>query len=695
LGKMPQASPRGTRQDAAALQCIWTGAEYSVRDGELEGDVIPFVARQTVASSDLRCSSPCFTIPWSVRQLTPFTALDADGESGMQVAAMVRRTSPVTVKRTLVHTAVSRAALVPCTVGSVTSILPRETTASHMSREPTGPIDAAAAAAAAAAAQPAPPAATAQPAPAAPTADAGSRSPRPPLNETLQDRSAHSGIASQLIAQQQRPPGQAAQVVRQTTPLSYRVKENADGDEGGKETTMPKPGLRRPSPSPIVMSRSLDRERHGGISESHAEHECHDGERYEGSESARTLPPFHDQTGYSRTCLHEESRPPVEPAARSQSPPRSQGTPQQHMGLRGLERERPGAAEAVSTVLSSMRTTRLHSPALSPGRACRVTTRTQSRSPTPQGTPIALFRHTGKSTPVTIWHGLDKERQPGNSVEVPALKVKPAPVTAWPHHGCSHGLLSPRAPVLGLDPPPVVAPPPSMVVARPPGRSVEPRDRSEVLSGGVSSSTVPARGSSVQLQQQQQQQQQSTPTLASDQVSTEGRCRSASRDLIRHVAKPQHQQQQQQQQQQLVRAPVCFSSQDRGQLSVTLRHTLTPSRSRRTNRKAAAPATASASFSSRSTLPANFRSSAKWAGHASSTSTLQSPRAFCSTPLAPIASGAISPRVSPRDKSTPSTASSPALPYPPCASPGRQQQLGTGAPPPPVSSTSNGRVRHV
>mmetsp|Transcript_53379 Transcript_53379/g.103263 ORF Transcript_53379/g.103263 Transcript_53379/m.103263 type:complete len:319 (-) Transcript_53379:764-1720(-) len=316
-------------------------------------------------------------------------------------------------------------------------------------------------------------------------------------------------MASQLMAQH-RTTGHAAQVVRQTTPLSYRVKENADGDEGGKETTIPKPGLRRPSPSPIVMSRNLDRERHGGTFENHPEHECHDGERYEGTESARTLPPIHDQTGFSRTCLHEDNRPPVEPAARSQSPPRSQGTPQSLMGLRGLERERPGAAEAVGGVLASVRTTRLASPALSPGRACRVTTRTHSRSPTPQGTPIALFRHTGKSTPVTIWHGLDKERQPGNSVEVPAFNVtstavtvKPTAVTAWP----PHGVLSPRAPVIGLDPVPVVAPPPPMVVTRSPTRSLEPRDRSEAFLGGASTSTS-TRGSSMQLQQAQQQQQQ-------------------------------------------------------------------------------------------------------------------------------------------------------------------------------------------
>jgi len=674
-------------------QRIWTGAEYSVRDGESEGaligDVIPFAARQAVPTSELRGSSPCFTMTsWSVRHLTPYTTLDLDAEAGTQATTIVRRTSPMTVKRTLVHTvaapmaslppyqeAMPRGPLMPCAVGSV-NILPRETTAGLASREPTGPIDASAAVAAAAVAA------------AAPTADVQIHSPRPPLNEPLQERPSISQLMSQ-----QRTTGQAAQVVRQTTPLSYRVKDNADGDEGGKETTMPKPGLRRPSPSPIVMSRSLDRERHGGISEGHPECDCND-ERYEGSESARTLPPIPDPTGYSRTCLHEESRPPVEPAARSQSPPRSQGTPQLLTGLRGLECERPGAAEAVNSVLSSMRTTRLHSPALSPGRACRVTTRTQSRSPTPQSTPIALYRHTGKSTPVTIWHGLDKERvAPGGSVEVPAFKVTPSKVT-WPHHG----LLSPRAPVLGLDPPPVVAPPPPMVVTRSPARSLEPRNRSELITGGASATT---RGGSVELQQpQQQQQQQQSPPVppmpANEQVSTEGRCRSSSRDLIRHTVEQQQQQgHQQQHQQQLVRAPVCRLSPDRAQLSVTLRHTLTPSRSRRANRRAAATASTATPFSSRSTLPANFRASATWAGHAASASALQTPRAFCGTPLAPIASGAISPRVSPRDKSTPSNASSPALPYPPCTSPPRQQQLGTGAPPPPVHSSSSGRVRHV
>lgn len=463
-------------------------------------------------------------------------------------------------------------------------------------------------------------------------------------------------------------------VTRQRTPLSYRVKDLAlesDTEGRGRDVTT-KQAPRRPSPSPIVISRSLDRERHGGMSPAIASesydreqrHQKYDSEQNGGLEFARSLA-AHDYATYRRVCLNDEGLGnwcKVAPRGNSRSPT-PHGTPRPITRVWSLECERFVPADALSSL-----DVRVPSPVVSPTKACRLVSRAQrSCSPTPKGTPMMLSRNADRErrggTPVTIWRGLDRERQQG------------APVTTEPNSAAStlmragpwcHGSLTSRAGSFCLDHPPVVSPPPNVA------RSCYLRS-SEHRRDSAEPSTAAAQCSSNRKQQS---------NVVDTREATDGRCRSNSRDVQIFCES-------------LVQASPGHQSPEQAQpLSATMRKTLTPNRCRRAALGPAAP------FSSRSTLPANFRPSAAMPGCASAIKVI-SPQAFCCSPCPQMsASRVMSPGVSPRSGSRPSSISSPSLPYSPChpltcrtdIQP-RQLALGTGAPPPPVMAPVNTKFR--
>lgn len=439
-------------------------------------------------------------------------------------------------------------------------------------------------------------------------------------------------------------------VTRQFTPLSYRVKDHlpSEGDSDGGERDTPPVARHNPQRAPSVgLSRNLDREHRGGV------------------ESVRAVP-ARELASTPKVATQDDSRVRVGTAAprlHSRSPT-PQSTPRPIARSWSFDREVPGVVEVAGGVLPQ--DGRASSPDSPVGRRrrSRAGAKHHSRSPTPQGTPITLSRDADRErhggAPVTIWRGLDQERQPSPTVmrdsEVTggaSSRVSPqsyARLAAAAVAGC------PEFPATSVHPPRAAGP-----------GSVRLPEQQDLA--------VPLAATPSSFKAGQQ------PGLSETPAAATSRCCTTPREAS-HMAEP----------------PATFralyiSPERRQPSSGGLRASMTPRRHKRAE-LAAAP------FSSRSTLPANFRPASVLAGSASAASVVQPLSSFCAPPPNASSARVLSPGVSPRTGTGPSSVPSPG-PYTagsPCYPAGpmpaaRPLVAASGAPPPPVVVALSGKPR--
>lgn len=401
-------------------------------------------------------------------------------------------------------------------------------------------------------------------------------------------------------------------VTRMCTPLSYRVKDHmplGEASDGVEVLTAQRPARKT---LPVGLSRNLDRERHGGAEPS-------------------PVVAAQDDVSTSKSCKAAPTR-----SSRSPSP---QCTPTVLVRSWSVERERErcGTAEAIQAVL---RVASPSSPAI--GRTVRVirpALRVPARSLTPRGTPHAATRdadreRNGGCAPVTIWRGSDREKP----------QAAPAPAEAALAPGLL-GAVGPASPIAGAGPAAVSAAcSPSRVVHGTP-RPTEWTEMLEPPQAMGSPSLMPRRRNLAEALMLAATKQRESSRDSNHGIEVPTGCAAACCSPERKQPQPQQ-----------------LSPQASPLLSTDMRKTLTPMSSR------CAGLGLAANFSSRSTLPANFRPAALLAACASHNS-VQTHGAACPVQQLPLPSHTASTRVfspglSPRTKSRPGHNPTPGHPSP-------------------------------
>jgi len=445
-------------------------------------------------------------------------------------------------------------------------------------------------------------------------------------------------------------------VTRQCTPLSYRVKDHlpseSDGEGCDRDVLVATKQHSRKA-SPVRLLRSLNRDRRGT--------------QEPAGQSVVQEPPCAPGFVVQHDAWARISRATPRLSSRSPAP---QLTPRPMRRSWSSDRPRSWVGEPVGPML--VQDAHVRSMVSSAGersgtpigervgRDLRAAQRVQSRSPTPKGAIVLsrdADRERHRAVPVTIWRGLDQERQPA--------------VPAEPASGNRGAVQSPSSFVAASSPARAELSPVgpwSSPAAAP--CAVKPPEQGDLPD--LQAAVVPD-----QSKAEPQQNAPETPVLQT------GRCRTASREPPLQTETS-------------ARGPATLRSPESRLSSGTVREARTPTRPRHAALNVAAP------FSSRSTLPANFRQTAPLAGRISTPSMVPAQGAMCSPAPPPAGARVVSPSpgVPHCIGSGPSSVPTPGLPYAagsPCypAVPltgTRPLALG-GAPPPPVFISVNGKLR--